>query len=133
VSKGDLDGIMMFGRKIKPVAFGFVLLMLVYVWFGVTDTGTFDGTILGDIIGVLSAGAGALLIAGWWGRVQKLAEYGLLTACAVFGMRTMFLLLTEPQAERAWQGIGVCVIAVGAFLLERNDGASRRKQGTDAG
>lgn len=134
MSKGDLDGILVFGRKIKPAALGFVFLMLVYVMNGITDRGALDGSMWGDIVAAVGAAAATLLLLGWWGKSQRMAEYGLLFAFFTFGARTLYLLLTDPTAEKTLSGVGVCIIAVGAFLLERNDGARRhRGSGADAG
>ena len=132
MTKGDIDGIQVLGRKIKPVALGFVFLMVVYVVNGITDQGALDGTRWGDIVAVVAGASAVLLMAGWWAKSQRMAEYGLLLAFFAFSARTLYLAFTDLTAEKTLSGVGVCIIAVGAYLLEKSDG-NRRGRGADAG
>jgi hypothetical protein len=134
MSKGDIDGVQVLGRKIKPVALGFIIVMVTFLVAGITDSGALDGSEWGDIVGASAATSAVLLTLGWWAKNQRMAEYGLLLAFFTFGARTAYLVFTQPVAEKTWVGIGTCVIAVGAYLLERNDGNRRgREQKANAG
>lgn len=121
----DVDGMALFGRKVKPVAFGFAFVLTVYLAYGLTDSGTFDGTVVGDVVAIGSAGAVAMMLGGWWGRSQRMAEYGLLLTVFVILARTLFLLLSDGLSERALQGFGFVIIAAGSYWLERNESHRR--------
>lgn len=129
MTKGDLNGFRVLGRQVKPVAFGFTGLMVTICILNLIDFDHFEDNVLGNFVAVLSAISAGLLIAGWVGKKQWAAEYGLLTAAAVYVIRGSFVgLLYGPSSEGLWLSLWAATIAGGAFLLERLDTHPTRKE-----
>jgi len=122
VTKGDLDGVQIWGRPIKPVALGLSLLMLTLAVVNITDTGVFEDMLLGDVVAVLAVGSFTALMVGWFARYQIAAEIGLFSASIVYLIRASFAAFTLGiQSETVYLSLGVAVVAGGSFLLERWD------------
>ena len=118
----NLTGVLVFNRPIKPVALGFVILMGVLAYFNLSGTDVLKDELLSGGIGVLAIVAGVFLIIGWIGRSQLYAELGLLLAAAVYITRSVFLIMDQGFGTiGVWLGLGVSVIAAGAYLLETWD------------
>lgn len=129
MTKGDLNGFRILGRPIKPVAFGLTGLMVTICVLNLIDLDHFEDNVLGDFVAVLCAISAGLLIAGWIGKKQWAAEYGLLTAAAVYVIRGSFVgLLDGLSSEGFWLSLWSATIAGGAFLLERLDTHPTRKE-----
>lgn len=129
MTKGDLNGFRVLGRPVKPVAFGLTGLMVTICILNLIDFDHFEDNVLGDFVAVLCAISAGLLIAGWVGKKQWAAEYGLLTAAAVYVIRGSFVgLLYGPSSEGLWLSLWASTIAGGAFLLERLDTHPTRKE-----
>lgn len=129
MTKGDLNGFRVLGRPIKPVAFGLAGLMVTISILNLANLDHFHDNLFGDLIAVMSAVSAGLLIAGWVGKQQWAAEYGLLTAAAVYVIRGSFVgLLYGPSSEGLWLSLWAATIAGGAFLLERLDTHPTRKE-----
>lgn len=127
MTKGDLDGWLVWGRPLKPVALGTSILMLTLVVSNVTHTGIFGPLWLGDVIAGLSAVSFICLTVGWFGRHQMSAEVGLLLACTTYLLRaSMALFLDGPGEQAVYLSIGAAVITGGAFLLEHWDRMRQR-------
>ena len=122
MTKGDLNGFRILNRPVKPVAFGLSFLMVTISIMNVLDLDHFLDNVLGDLIAIMAAASGGLLIAGWLGKQQWAAEYGLLSAATVFIIRGTFIgLMYGLSDEGLWLSYGAAIIAGGAFLLERLD------------
>jgi hypothetical protein len=118
--------ITVFNRPVKPVAFGFSVLMIVLTVVGVTGTGVFGTSILGDVETAVSAVAAAALIGGWIGRSQRIAEIGLLLVFIVYTMRGVFIgLYYGPSKYDMYLSLGAAIIAGGSYLLEHADALGR--------
>lgn len=129
MTKGDLNGFRVLGRQVKPVAFGFTGLMVTICILNIIDFDHFEDNVLGDFVALLAAVSAGLLIAGWVGKQQWAAEYGLLTAAVVYVIRGSFVgLLYGPSSEGLWLSLWAATIAGGAFLLERLDTHPTRKE-----
>jgi len=127
VTKGDIDGWLIFGRPFKPVALGLSLAMLVLVVANIHGTGRLGEGWLGHVIAVVSGFSLFFLMGGWWTRWQVWAEIGLLLACSTYLTRGIFLGLTDLQDQSMWLSFSSALIAGGAFWLEVNsDGIGKR-------
>ena len=122
MTKGDLDGVTVWGRPIKPVALGACVLMLTLVIYNLTDAGVFEDLWLGDVIAVLAGVSLFAMLGGWFGRSQKMAEVGLLLGWVVYVTRGAFAVLYEGfTSEALYLSTGAAVIIGGAYLLESWD------------
>lgn len=122
VTKGDLDGVRLFGRPLKPLALGMMMLMVTLTVYNVTHSSAFGELILGDVVAVLAGTAAVTLFLGWLRESQRMAEAGLLLAATVYVTRSAFLLFVGgPVTEGVYLGLGAAVMAGGAFLLESWD------------
>lgn len=123
MTKGDLDGVTLLGRPIKPVALGISVIMASYTLFNVLNLGVFQDIILGNVLSVIAGMSFVLLTVGWWGKSQKMAEWGLLAAAVTFLLRSSFVFLVGGfKDERVYLTLGMVTISCGAYLLERWDG-----------
>ena len=128
MTKGDVDGKIIWGRPIKPVAGFMSLLMMTLVVYNVLDRGVFGNLWLGDIIAVMAAVSAFCLWYGWVGRAQKMAEAGLLIACIVYIIRAAFVFfLLGPSSEIFWLSLWAGGLVGGAFYLEARDGVATRR------
>ena len=122
MTRGELEGLTFFGRPIKPVALGIAVFMLTLTVFNLQEDGIFGATVLATLIALLSFASALCLIFGWFGRVQIMAEAGLLLASITYVIRAVFsLLIVGPSNQMMWLSIGAGIISGGAFLLERWD------------
>lgn len=122
MTKGDLDGVMPFGRPMKPVAMGVSVLMLTLLTANITQTGVFGSLPLGHIIIALAGVSVGLLVVGWVAKNQVMAEFGLLAATIVYVTRASFVLFAFGwQHEGIYLSAGGAIIAGGSYLLERWD------------
>lgn len=122
MTKGDLDGVTILGRPLKPLALQFAGLMCTLMFFNITNKGVFGDLWLGDVVAVMAAVSVAALVAGWVAGSQKMAESGLFLACIVYMTRTAFLLFTQGfGVEGVYLGFFAAVGAGGAYLLETWD------------
>lgn len=120
MTKGDIDGVTVFGRPFKPVALGLSIAMTVLVVVNVHGTGRLGEGWLGHVIAVIAASSLFFLVAGWWARWQVWAEIGLLLACSTYLIRGIFLAFTDWQDQAMWFSFSTALIAGGAFWLEVN-------------
>ena len=121
MTKGDIDGVLVFGRPFKPVAMGFALAMVILVFINVTDTGRLGANWLGDVVAILAGIALVFLIGGWWGRWQRWVEVGLLFTFGTYAIRGFFILFAEGISQSIWFSFVFAFIAGGAYMLEVND------------
>ncbi len=128
MTKGDLDGVQVWGRPIKPVAFGLSVLMLTLTVYNIFNVGVFGSLFLGDVIAVLTGTSFVMLMLGWFAKNQLLAEFGLITAFTAYTLRASFILFSSgPTAEGFYLSIGAAIIAGGAYLLEGWDHIPKRR------
>lgn len=114
--------ISIFGRPVKPVAFGLGVYMLAFMVYNIIDRGVFGPSRWGDVIAVIAGSALTLLMVSWIANSQRLAEIGLLLSSTVFFIRGVFLLLTLGWgSEGVYYSIASAIIAGGAYFLERTD------------
>ena len=119
MTSDDVPGWTILGRPVKSTAFGLAIIMATFTIYNILDIGVFHTSILGDIVAVIAGVVFIMLVCGWWFRSQWMAENGLLGVAAVYITRSAFLLLINPSIEGVWIGVGVAVIAAGAYLKER--------------
>lgn len=122
--------LMVFGRPVKPVALGLVVICLTLTWSNIVDIGVFGQSRWGDLLGVVCALSVVLFMAGWWGRSQALAEHALLAVSAAMIFRSLGLLFEQGFMQQSvYLSIGVATIAVGSYVLERLDPRGRPTAG----
>lgn len=114
--------ITIFGRPVKPVAFGLGVYMAVFMVYNLIDKGVFGNSEWGDVLAVIAGAALTLLTVAWVANSQRLAEWGLLLSCSVFLIRGIFLVLTLGiVSEAVYYQLANVLIAGGSYFLERAD------------
>ena len=122
MTKGDIEGRKMFGRPVKPLAGFMALLMFTYMIFNISNQGVLKDLWLGDVVSIISGIAACCLLIGWFGRVQKMAEYGLLIASFVYITRASFIFfVVGPSSLDFWEALWTGGLVASAFYLEAND------------
>ena len=122
MTRGDLAGLTVFGRPLKPVAFGLTLTMIVVT--AVNVQGMDRGTIppLSHLVAALAAVSVLALAYGWAFGHQKAAEIGLLLVIGTYATRATFIAFASGLTEPAvWFSLSTVVIAAGSYALEVND------------
>ncbi len=111
-----------FGRPIKPVAFGLGLCMATFMYFNLVGMGVMSAAGWDDVVAIVSGAALSFLVIAWVANSQQIAEYGLLLSCTVFIIRATYLVLAHGF-ERAdlYVSLGLAIIAGGSYFLERAD------------
>lgn len=102
----------------KSTALGLAVIMATFVVYNIANVGVFESSPLGDVVAVLAFAVVVLLVGGWWWRVPRMVEWGLAGAAGVYITRTVFVLFVNPRIEGVWIGVGVAIIAAGAYLGE---------------
>jgi hypothetical protein len=122
MSKGDVEGLRVFGRPLKPVALGLTLTMIIVAQsnFRGADRGTEYP--LSVVLGVLAVIAAVTLAAGWICGRQRIAEAGLLLVVGVYATRATFIQMVSPFDQAVWFSLATVIIAGGAYILEASDG-----------
>jgi len=129
VTSQELPGVAVFGRPLKPVALGLTLTMAIVAranWLGL-DRGTQPP--LSYVLGVLAAIAAATLVTGWAGRMQRVAEAGLLLVVLTYATRAAFVTLSNPGDQAAYFSLATVIIAGGSYILETTDRGRGRRAG----
>lgn len=122
MTKGDVDGKLIWGRPVKPLAFIMSLLMVVFMIYNILDKGVLTDLWLGDIIAVLAGVAAFCLWFGWFGKGQRMAEVGLLLAGFVYITRASFIFLLDgPGSQAFWESALTGCLVSAAFYLEASD------------
>jgi hypothetical protein len=120
-TRGDLPRITLFGRAVKPVAFGLTLTMLIIAQANIrmADRGVvYPLSVVLAVLAILSA---VMLTVGWFGRQQRLAEYGLLMVVAVYLTRAVFVFMESGPDQAVWFSLTTVIIAGGSYFLEASD------------
>lgn len=122
MTAGDLEGVTVLGRPVKPVALGLSILMVALVAINIADAGELRDAALGDGIAVMAGTAAVCLWVGWIARSQRMAEAGLLLSTVVYVLRSAFIAFDAGFGSiGVYLGAGAAVIAGGAYLLETWD------------
>lgn len=122
MTKGDFDNIRVFGRQLKPVAFGLTLAMVALCVFNVAAEGVLGDSVVSHIVAVMAGLSAAGLFFGWTFGSQHMAEVGLFMTGMTMTLRSAFLFWYEGANQIGiWLGVGTAVVAFGSFLLERAD------------
>ena len=118
MSRGDLPGLRIFGRPLKPVAFGLTLAMVIIAQsnFRNADRGTEYP--LSVFLGIAAVAAAVTLVVGWVGSRQRIAEVGLLLVVGVYVTRAVFIQMTSPWDQAVFFSLSTAIIAAGSFMLE---------------
>jgi hypothetical protein len=112
------------GRPVKPVAAGLMLSMLAVAYWTASGRGELGPTAWAYVVAVVALAAAAALLVGWQRPSQRLAEYGLAAAFAVWVFRAVAVGLsgTVPfSGESLMLSLSVAVIAAGSYALEVAD------------
>ena len=120
MTKGDLDGPRLFGRPIKPVAFGLVLTMTIVLQANVRGIDRGTQPPLSYIVSILAFAAVIALAWGWIAGNQRCAEIGLLLVVAAYTTRAAFISLSSGPDQAVFFSLATVVIAGGSYLLEAN-------------
>lgn len=114
-----------FNRPIKPVALVLMNTMFILGWIGISNNGALGNSFWADFVAVFSFVVAALFVVGFIKVSQKLAEYALIGAFFVWGVRFWALILvrgTETFGKEAiWLAACWMLLAGGSWLLERSD------------
>lgn len=126
MTHGDVPGVTVFGRPLKPVALGLTLTMVIVAQanFRSEDRGTEYP--LSFVLAILAVAAAVTLAVGWLGGRQKVAEIGLLLVVGVYAARAAFIQMVSPFDQAVFFSLATVVIAGGAYILEASsDGRGR--------
>jgi peptidoglycan/LPS O-acetylase OafA/YrhL len=125
MTKGDVDGITVWGRPFKPVALGLTLTMLVVAQANLRgyDRGTEPP--LAYVVAFLAGAAIVCMVYGWIGRSQRAAEAGFLLVVAAYTTRAAFIQMSNPWDAAVWFSLASVIIAGGAYMLEATDRGRR--------
>jgi hypothetical protein len=114
-----------FGRPIKPVALVLMNTMLILGEIGITNNGALRDSMWADVIGMVSFGVAILFIVAFIKNSQRGAEWALIGAFFVWGVRFWALILVNGleafTREGAWLALCWMMLAGGSWLLERSD------------
>lgn len=122
MTKGDIEGKVVWGRPVKPLAGFMSLLMLVFTVFNILNRGVLEELWLGDIVAVVASIAAVCFWVGWFGRVQKMAEAGLLIAAFAYVTRASFIFfVVGPSNQEFWESLFTGGLVAAAFYLEASD------------
>ena len=113
-----------FGRPVKPVAIALMLSMIVIGWAAYEDLGILDGSKWADVLAIFALSVCLLFTYAFVANSQRVAEWGLVGAFFVWGIRfwLIMILSDDPlRAEGLWLSGAWMVVAGGSFLLERTD------------
>lgn len=122
MTKGDLTGLTVWGRPLKPVALGLTLTMVIVTQANIRGLDRGTQPPLSWLVALMSAAAVVTLLWGWIGRNQKAAEIGLLLVIGTYITRAAFIALESGLGEQAvWFSLATVVIAAGSYALEVDD------------
>jgi hypothetical protein len=126
MTHGDVPGVTLFGRPLKPVALGLTLTMVIVAQSNLRGADRGTEYPLSIILGVLAIAAAVTLAVGWIGKRQRIAEVGLLLVVGVYAARAAFIQMVSPFDQAVWFSLSTVVIAGGAYILEASsDGRGR--------
>jgi hypothetical protein len=127
MTKGDLPGLTVFGRPLKPVAFGLTLAMVIVAQsnFRGADRGTEYP--LSVFLGFAAVAAIVTLIVGWVCSRQRVAEAGLLLVVGVYVTRAAFIQMYNPWDQAVFFSLSTAIIAAGSYMLEATSTDRRRR------
>lgn len=114
-----------FGRKIKPFSFALSLTMLMLTW-SILSKNTIGQTLdeEGQIVGVVTIAAFALLAVGFYTKHERWMRHGLLLAAGAWVSVSTVLWLEVGGGTSTLSASCWAIAAGGAWLLEKSD--SRR-------
>lgn len=127
VSRGDIPGLTIWGRPLKPVALGLTLTMVIVAQSNLRGADRGTEYPLSAILGVLAVAAAVTLAIGWIGKMQRIAELGLLLVVGVYAARAAFIQMVSPFDQAVWFSLSTVVIAGGAYILEASSNDGRRR------
>jgi hypothetical protein len=112
------------GRPVKPVAFGLMVSMLAVCYWTASGRGELGPTAWAYVVAAAALAAAAALLVGWQRPSQRLAEYGLAGAFAVWVFRATAVGLSDTvpfNGESLILSLSVALIAAGSYTLEVAD------------
>lgn len=109
-----------FGRPIRPVAFGFLLTMLVVA--SANYRGMDRGTELpiALVVAALATVSAGCLLTGWWANCHRCGEIGLLLVASTYAVRGALIMLASPWDQAVFFSLASVIIAGGSYVLEVN-------------
>jgi hypothetical protein len=112
-------------RPIKPVALVLMNTMLILAYIGATNNGALRDSAWADVVAVLSMVVAILFVVGFIKVSQRLAEWALIGAFFVWGVRFWALILVDGGLrlgqESVWLAACWMLLSGGSWLLERSD------------
>jgi len=114
-----------FGRPVKPVALVLLGTMLLLGITAITDIGVLGNTEWGDVLGGFAFSSAILFIIAWIKGSQTIAEWALLGAFFVWGLRFWAIVFTLGAHALSSEGLYLSflwmILAGGSWFLERQD------------
>ena len=114
-----------FRRPIKPVALVLMNTMRILGWIGVNDNGVLGNSMWADVISAIAFSVAGIFVLGFIRISQRLAEWALIGAFFVWGIRFWAIILVNGfevfTREGAWLALCWMLLAGGSWLLERSD------------
>lgn len=134
MTRGDLGGITLLGRPVKPLALAIAISTGTVFWFNlVLNSDILVASLAGDVVGIVGGVSCVLLFAAWWRSSQTLLELGLLLASGTWVARLFTVIFLQGFGfYGVYLSIAWTLACVSAYLLETwddNDGLIAKVRG----
>jgi hypothetical protein len=118
------------GRSVRPTALGLLIFTAAFGWSSFTSRTFLQGQLFGQIVAVLCIAAAVFFAVGFLVNRAVLARVGYLLTFFVLVTNSIFVWIElggdwwykmvtfAPKTTSVWMGLGVAVIAAGAYWLE---------------
>ena len=135
------DHITRFHRKFRPAALGLAIFTFFLGLSSFLNKGLLGDSFLGQVVAVFCASASIFFVIGFFINSVRLLRIGFLLTFFSITCNTVFVWITfgtswwekmltlAPKTSSLWMGLGVAVVAGGAYFLEVDDELSIAKRG----
>jgi len=135
------DHITRFHRKFRPAALGLAIFTFFLGLSSFLNKGLLGDSFLGQVVAVFCASASIFFVIGFFINSVRLLRIGFLLTFFSITCNTVFVWITfgtswwekmltlAPKTSSLWMGLGVAVVAGGAYFLEVDDELSTAKRG----